>query len=220
MAGQDTTSNTITFCLRELYAHRNGAGLSPSQIARVIEKDLGRLNSLPYTSAVIKETLRLHPPASTLRRGEPGVTLTDNEGNIFPTEGCNIWVVHAAMHRDPKYFIEPDSFIPDRWLVELGGPLYPLKGAWRPFEIGQRSCLGQTLAMLTIKITLLMVARSFDIIEAYDEVESKKRSKSKATVDWSGIKGKNFGNAYPVYGIGLAVLPNHGYPFRIKALDN
>jgi hypothetical protein len=232
MAGQDTTSSTITFCLRELYTRRStleriraehsevfGDSLSASQIANAIEKYPERLNNLPYTSAVIKETLRLHPPASALRKGAPGVTLADNEGNVYPTEGCNIWVVHAAMHRDSRYFVEPDSFLPERWLAEPGDRLCPTKGAWRPFETGTRNCLGQTLATLTIKIALLMVARNYDITEAYDEVEPKDNSRDAAKVERSGIEGRNFGNAYPVYGIGLAVLPNSGYPCRIKPVS-
>ncbi|KAI0848484.1 hypothetical protein F5Y00DRAFT_262580 [Daldinia vernicosa] len=40
------------------------------------------------------------------------------------------------------------EFIPERWLVEPGDPLYPVKGGWRPFEHGPLNCLGQTLAML------------------------------------------------------------------------
>ncbi|KAH7387005.1 aflN/ verA/ monooxygenase [Phaeosphaeria sp. MPI-PUGE-AT-0046c] len=232
MAGQDTTSSTITYCIRELYAHRAtlnriraehsevfGNDLSPSHITNAIEEHPERINHLPYTSAVIKETLRLHPPASALRKGEPGVTLTDNEGNIYPTEGCNIWVVHAAMHRDPRYFIEPDSFIPERWLVELGDPLCPVKGAWRPFETGTRNCLGQTLATLAIKISLLMVARNYEISEAYNEVETKDHPKVGAGAKAPGIEGRNFGDAYPVYGIGLAVLPNGGFPCHIKSLS-
>jgi hypothetical protein len=232
MAGQDTTSSTITFCLRELYTRRStleriraehtevfGDASSASQIANAIEKYPERLNNLPYTSAVIKETLRLHPPASALRNGEPGVTLADNEGNVYPTEGCNIWVVHAAMHRDSRYFVEPDSFIPERWLAEPGDRLCPTKGAWRPFETGTRNCLGQALAMLTIKISLLMVVRNYDITEAYDEGELEDIPRDRAKVEQSGIKGHHFGDAYPVYGIGLAVVPNGGFPCRIKPVS-
>jgi cytochrome P450 len=232
MAGQDTTSSTITFCIHELYTHRStlkciraehsevfGDASSASQIANAIERYPERLNNLPYTSAVIKETLRLHPPASALRKGEPGVTLADNEGNIYPTEGCNIWVVHAAMHRDSRYFVDPDLFIPERWLAEPGDRLCPAKGAWRPFETGTRNCLGQALATLTIKICLLMVARNYDITEAYDEGETKDTSRNRAKAEQSGIKGRHFGNPYPVYDIGLAAVPNRGYPCRIKPVS-
>lgn len=225
MAGQDTTSATITFCLREVFTKRAtlsrlrdehtrvfGSDLSPQHITTLLEKDQDLLNNLPYTLAVIKETLRLHPPASALRRGEAGVSLVDSAGNHFPTEGCNIWVVHTALHRDARYFVEPDEFIPERWLAEAGDRLYPVNGAWRPFETGQRSCLGRSLAVMTMKIALVMVVRRFEFREAYGE-EGKKEG------GWSGIEGMNFGDAYPVYGIGLAVLPNGGYPCRIEKRD-
>jgi hypothetical protein len=232
IAGQDTTSTTITYCFHEIYTSPTalkriraehsevfGTDSSPAQIVSAIEKSPDRLNDLPYTSAIIKETLRLHPPASIVRKGESGVTLTDDEGNIFPTEGCNIWVVHLAMQRDPKYFVEPDSFIPERWLAEPGDRLYPTKGAWRPFETGQRNCLGQPLAMLMIKISLLMVVRSFDIAEAYDEVAPERSSKDGANAKRDEDKGHRYGKAYPVYDLGLSIFPHAGYPCRITAVN-
>jgi hypothetical protein len=232
IAGQDTTSTTITYCFHEIYTSPTtlkriraehsevfGTDSSPAQIVSAIEKSPNRLNNLPYTSAIIKETLRLHPPASIVRKGESGVTLTDDEGNIFPTEGCNIWVVHLAMQRDPKYFVEPDSFIPERWLAEPGDRLYPTKAAWRPFETGPRNCLGQALAMLIMKISLLMVVRNFDIKEAYDEVAPERSSKDGANAKREEDNGHRYGKAYPVYDLGLSIFPNAGYPCRITAVD-
>jgi sterigmatocystin biosynthesis cytochrome P450 monooxygenase len=232
IAGQDTTSTTITYCFHEIYncptalkriraEHSEvfGTDSSPSEIVSAIEKNPDRLNNLPYTSAIIKEALRLHPPTSIVRKGERGVTLTDDGGNIFPTAGCNIWVVHLAMQRDPKYFVEPDSFIPERWLAEPGDRLYPTKAAWRPFETGQRNCLGQALAMLIIKISILMVVRSFDIAEAYDEVAPEIRSKDGTNVKQEEDKVHRYGKAYPVHDLGLSIFPNAGYPCRITAVD-
>jgi cytochrome P450 len=120
------------------------------------------------------------------------------------------------MHRDPRYFVEPDSLIPERWLAQPGDSLYPVKSVWKPFETGTRNCLGQTLATLTIKISLLMVARNYEITEAYNKVEPKDHSGHEVKVNGSDIDERNFGNAYPVYGIGLAVVPNCGYPCRIQ----
>lgn len=62
------------------------------------------------------------------------------------------------MHHDPRYFDEPKLFKPERFLAEPSWPHH----AYRPFEKGLRSCIGQPLAMDEMKIMLVMVARSFD----------------------------------------------------------
>lgn len=50
-----------------------------------------------------------------------------------------------------------------------GDPLYPVKGAWRPFEFGPRNCVGQELAMLEIRVVLALTVREFDFSDAYAE---------------------------------------------------
>jgi cytochrome P450 len=80
------------------------------------------MNKLPYITAVMKEALRLFPSASGFREGKPGVSITDEDGTAYPTDNCYVWVVHLALHRDPKYFKDPDSFLPERWLVGPDDP--------------------------------------------------------------------------------------------------
>ncbi len=63
------------------------------------------------------------------------------------------------MHYDPEYFDEPKEFKPERFLA--ANPTFP-RNAYRPFERGLRSCLGQSLAMDEMKIMLVLVARWFD----------------------------------------------------------
>ncbi|KAJ0420245.1 putative N-alkane-inducible cytochrome P450 [Aspergillus carlsbadensis] len=128
------------------------------------------LHQLHYTLAVIKEALRLFAPANGLRDGHPDVSLCDpNTGIVYPTNGCAIWILHHAIHRNVKYWPYPDSFIPDRCLVEPGHPLYPPVGGWRPFEHGARDCIGQNLAFVDILTTLLMTTREFDFQDQYAE---------------------------------------------------
>jgi cytochrome P450 len=63
------------------------------------------------------------------------------------------------MHYDPEVFDDPKEFRPERFLTP--DPTFP-RSAYRPFERGLRSCMGQTLAMDEMKIALLMLARWFD----------------------------------------------------------
>ena len=81
--------------------------------------------------------------------------MNDLEGRSLPTNGYLVWAVSQPLHRDPEYWPQPDSFLPDRWLVPPGDPLYPVKGAWRPFEYWPRNCNGHELAMLEIKVVMV-----------------------------------------------------------------
>ncbi|RAL03307.1 cytochrome P450 [Aspergillus ibericus CBS 121593] len=180
--GHDSTAVTIIYCLYLLSKHPDTLAKiraehehlfgSKDNVATQIRQHPESLNQMPYTLAVIKETLRLFPPANALRFGTPGTSLTDpNSPNskTFPVEGCAIWMVHTAIHRNASYWPKPHDFIPDRWLVEPGHALYPPTGGWRPFERGARDCVGQNMAFLGIKITLAMVVREFDFESMYEE---------------------------------------------------
>jgi cytochrome P450 len=140
-----------------------------SQTPHLLRTQPQLLDKLVYTTAVIKEVLRLFTPASGFRLGKQGSNLHDDQGNQYPTEDCRVWIIHSSLHRNPRYWKDPLSFIPERFLVAPDDPLYPIRGAWRPFEHGPRDCLGQPLAMLDLRVTLAMTARIFDINDAYVE---------------------------------------------------
>lgn len=220
-AGHDTTSTTLCYILhllsknppalqRLLSEHDSVFGPDLAQTASMIEDNPLLLNKLTYTVAVIKETLRLFPPASSTRAGEPGFSITDQEGRSYPTDGFLVWSIHHAIHRDPSYWPEPTSFLPERWIVPPGHVLHPsTKGAWRPFEFGPRSCIGQELAMLEMKIVLAMTAREFDIRAAYDEWDGLKGRKGPKAVDGE--------RAYQMMSGGAR--PSDGFPCRVEVRD-
>lgn len=177
LAGHDTTSATLCyiFCLlsrspsvlqRVQTEHDEVFGTDLIKTSTKVRDNPHFLNRLPFTLAVIKESLRLFPAASSTREGEPGFFLNHN-GHQYPTEGFTVWCTHQAMHREPLYWLQPDSFVPERWMVSSGDPLYPIKEAWRPFEWGPRNCIGQELALLEIKIVLVMTVRQFKITASY-----------------------------------------------------
>jgi cytochrome P450 len=216
-AGHDSTSSTICYCFYLLQSHpqvldklrlEHDTVFGPNILETVeqIRKSPNLLNQLVYTTAVIKESLRLFPPASAMRGGRPDVHLKDDKGNIYPTENTNIWVLHSAVQRNPKYWPEALKFRPERWLVGPDDPLYPVKGGWRPFEQGPRNCLGQTLAMLDVKITLALTVREFDVQHAYKEWDCL-HPKGK-------IKHVNGERAYQTQSGGAH--PADGFPCRIS----
>lgn len=77
-----------------------------------------------------------------------------------------LWVVHTCFGRDPDLFENPDAFQPDRFLGRRG--TIP-SGAWRAFEKGPRSCAGQGLALIEIKLALVVLCRRFDFSLAYPQ---------------------------------------------------
>ncbi|KAF2119242.1 AflN/verA/monooxygenase [Lophiotrema nucula] len=195
-AGHDTTSSTLQFCFFVLSKYPEVLGRirveldqvfstdsSIDKVHDVIEANPQLLNQIPYTFAVIKEVLRLYPPAGALREGRAGFVVADEEGHRYPTEGCNVWILPLAIHHNPKIFVKPDEFIPERWTVGPEDPLYPPKGAWRVFEWGPRACIGQTLALLELRVALVMTTRLFDIKPAYEEWDEMHPPKGEKMVD-------------------------------------
>ena len=184
-SGHDTTSSTVCYIFyvlalnpsilaRVRTEHNSIIGPDASQAASLLTSDPFLLNKLPYTLAIIKETLRLYPTVSSTRAGEPNFHVRDEANRQFPTNDFLVWANPQTIHRDPAYWQRPDDFLPERWLVTADDPLYPVKGAWRAFEHGPRNCIGQELAMLEIKVIMVMTARRFQIELMYGELDRGK----------------------------------------------
>jgi len=54
-----------------------------------------------------------------MRQGNQTVDLIDDQGNICPTDGAMVWVLHNRMQRSAKYCVRPGQFLPERWLVAV-----------------------------------------------------------------------------------------------------
>jgi len=146
---------------------------SPDQgrISQLISENPHLLNSIPYTTAVIRGSLRLFPTVSSTRDGEPGFLVEDSQGRKFPTEDFLVWVNPHAVQHSPELWDQPDDFIPERWLGERRRDIKT--GAWRAFEHGPRNCIGQELAILESKVVLCNVAREFIVQDVYEEGGNK-----------------------------------------------
>ena len=109
----------------------------------------------------------------TMRQDIPGFSLTTLDGVALPTEGLLILTSTEATHQnpDPRVWIWPGEFLPERWLAKPGDELYPPQGAYRPppFDVGPRSCLGQTLSLIELRIVLILTVRRFEVVPAYEE---------------------------------------------------
>ncbi|KAL7786304.1 cytochrome P450 [Trichoderma ceciliae] len=169
-AGYGTTADTSSYVLMLLGAFPDKLQKLREEHDRVFDKDHdktvemlreqpGLIKDLAYTTAVINETLRMFPIGFSIRSSPSDITTMEYKGRSYPTKGLVVTLSSHTMHYDPKYFDDPKSFKPERFLsAEPGFP----RNAYRPFERGLRSCLGQALAMDEMKMMLVMVARWFD----------------------------------------------------------
>ena len=160
---------------------------------------------------MIKEVLRLFPPAASSRQGKPGASIHDDHGTVSPTvNAIMIWTIHVELHRSPKYWKRPDDFVPERWLVGPTDELFPAKDAWRAFEYGPRNCIAQGIAMTELKIILACIRREFDSRHAYDEWDRLHLSK--------GNKIHGGDRAYRAEE--AAAHPVEHYPSRVFVREN
>ncbi|KAJ5658226.1 uncharacterized protein N7484_001875 [Penicillium longicatenatum] len=216
-AGHDSTAATIVYSMyilsknQDILAkvreeHNAVFGEDISTTAEQLKQSPELINRIPFTTAVIKEVLRLYPPASALREGQPGVELQDKNGTKYPTEGFLLWILHGSIQRNPNYWPEPHTFIPDRWLVDMDHPLHPPKHAMRAFELGPRDCIGQPLAMLDIKITLVLTLREFDFQDQYAEWDRLNPNAGLKTVFGERAYQVSQGASHPVNGMPCRVF--------------
>jgi cytochrome P450 len=99
------------------------------------------LDRLPYTRAVLAESMRLYPPAWLVARQAKGAfRLGQYEFGADTVCMMSQWIVH----RHPAYWREPERFLPERWLEEGDRP----KLAYFPFGAGPRVCIGERFAWM------------------------------------------------------------------------
>ncbi len=108
---------------------------------------------LPYLGAVVREALRLFPPARHIDRCPVDHGLLAG-ARVRP--GANVLVSPAVLHREPNSFGRPDEFDPERW---LGHAPPPARGAYLPFGAGVHACIGEPLARAIITLSLASIGR-------------------------------------------------------------
>jgi len=156
VAGHDTTALTLTYAWFLLGHHPDVQG----QLHAELDETLGTeeptpedLFELPYLDDVLTETLRLYPPAFTTFR-QPTRPVTLGGYDIGPEAQLTIpqWLVH----RDERWYDDPDAFRPERWTDEFEATLPDY--AYYPFGGGPRHCIGMRFARMEAKLALATLA--------------------------------------------------------------
>jgi len=160
------------------------------------------ISQMPYLDAVIKESMRLYPvapfivrkltsdiaiPIEEEQQEEEDLASSNKESDVntkkktcsmpASTFAC-IWIY--ALHRNPKLWNRPNDFLPERWIDpelrarDIGQGEY---GAYMPFAIGPRNCLGQPLAVVILRILLSRIVNKYVILDPKFEALQKLRKK-------------------------------------------
>ncbi|WP_369192014.1 cytochrome P450 [Streptomyces sp. R08] len=116
------------------------------------EADGAQTGGTPLAEAVVRETLRLYPPAWLMTRTAATAT-TLGAWSLGP--GDDVLLNPYLIHRDPRWWPRPDEFDPTRWLAGQAAP----GSAYLPFGAGPRVCLGATLTMRQLALTTSWLAR-------------------------------------------------------------
>jgi cytochrome P450 len=158
-AGHDTTTTSLTFAF---WALANNPDVRERFHAEVDALDgpptMDDLDELPVTERVVTETLRLYPPVYSLPRRSTEPTAFG--GYRVPAD-AHIVLALRHVHRDPRFFEEPDRFRPSRWDGDLRGELHDF--AYAPFGGGPRICIGREFALLEAKLALATIGREYEL---------------------------------------------------------
>ena len=133
-----------------------------SVCARLAQDGAECIPRLTYVNAIIKETLRLYPPAATVRMAAPGTgfSVRAATGETFCLDGLIVYSCQYIIHRDPAVYGETaNDWVPERWLDGKSNEIPT--SAWRPFERGPKNCMGQELANLEFRVILAIIARHY-----------------------------------------------------------
>jgi cytochrome P450 len=159
LAGHETTANALSWTLWLLAQNPAAEKKFLEELHGVFAGRAPNIEDIPkltYTANILTESMRLYPPAWGMAR------LVKEEVEVagyrlVPGNGvaCAQWVVH----RDPRWFDEPERFLPERWEGDLAKRLP--RFAYFPFGGGPRQCIGNSFALMEATLILATVAQKF-----------------------------------------------------------
>ncbi|KAL2946311.1 hypothetical protein AAZX31_20G006500 [Glycine max] len=162
-AGGETSATTINWAMAEMIKNPRAMNKAQLEVREVFDMkgmvDEICIDQLKYLKSVVKETLRLHPPAPLLLPRECGQTC---EIHGYHIPGKSKVIVNAwTIGRDPNYWTEAERFHPERFFdssIDYKGTNFE----YIPFGAGRRICPGITLGLINVELTLAFLLYHFD----------------------------------------------------------
>ncbi|KAI3453621.1 hypothetical protein Pfo_010284 [Paulownia fortunei] len=167
IGGTDTSTITVEWAMAELLHNPTILSIAKQELSENItpgktvqEQDIAQL---PYLTAVIKETMRLHPTAPLLlpHQAEQDVEIQVNAVGYTIPKHTRIWVNAWSISRDATYWDEPTRFVPERFLnsgIDFRGRDF----SFLPFSAGRRICPGLNLAVRMVSLIFATLVQKFD----------------------------------------------------------
>ncbi len=159
IAGHETTALALTHCLYLLAQHRHVREQFHAELGTVLG---GRMptaedaKALQVTERIIKESMRVYPPVWVIGRE---ATREVELGGYAIKPGTQLILPQWVVHRDPRFFPDPEEFDPDRFLPERC-KAWP-RFAYFPFGGGPRVCVGNHFAMMEATLLLALFGQRF-----------------------------------------------------------
>ncbi|XVE52854.1 hypothetical protein DITRI_Ditri02bG0157800 [Diplodiscus trichospermus] len=162
LAGLESGATVVEWVMTELTRNPRVMKKAQEEIRNYVGKK-GKVSEsdsdhLQYLKLVVKEALRLHPPAALLTR-ESRSQFNINGYNFYPK--THIYVNVWAIGRDPKSWENPDQFYPERFMdssIDFKGKHFE----FLPFGAGRRGCPGMNMGMLNVELALASLLYHFD----------------------------------------------------------
>jgi len=161
MAGHETTANLLSWTWMLLAQNPQVRERLNTELKTVLNgrpPTVADLPQLTYADWVLKESLRLYPPAFEFAR--EAAEDYELDGYIIP-KGTTVIGSQWSMHRNPRYFNEPETFQPERWANDLEKQLP--RGVYFPFNDGPRFCIGKNFAMMEALLLLATISQQFQL---------------------------------------------------------
>jgi cytochrome P450 len=169
IAGHETTANALTWTFYLLSQYPDIEKKLHEEIDSILGSvDMNNGHSvtkipttddvpkLQYTEKVLRESMRLYPPVWTMGRY---VEDDYNVGQYTIPAGSSILMSQYVMHRDPRYYEEPEQFNPDRWTAKFKADLP--RFSYFPFGGGIRGCIGEPFAWMEGILIVAIIAQKW-----------------------------------------------------------
>ena len=177
LAGHETTANVLSWSWFLLAQNPEVEEKLIRELGRVLGGRVPTPSDLPqlvYTDMVLRESMRLYPPVWVIgRRALAPFRLGEYE---LPAD-TNVLISQLILHKDPRYFPEPQRFDPDRWSAGDPRAVSLPRFAYFPFGGGPRVCIGAGFAMMEAVLLLATIAQQFHI-----QIASGQKVKMQPTV--------------------------------------
>jgi len=159
MAGHETTAVALSWTWYLLAAHPDVEAGLVEELRRVLgdrPPTVADLPNLKYADMIVSESMRLYPPAYALAR--QAVNTTEVAGHSL-APGMVVIMPAWVVHRDPRWFEDPEAFRPERWAGDRARRLP--RFAYFPFGGGPRQCIGNAFATMEAVLLLCTIAQRF-----------------------------------------------------------